>query len=61
MFHKLFKFLRDVRAEMNSVSWPSKADLTEGTTVVIVMSAIVSIFLSIVDLTFQYIVGKVFY
>jgi preprotein translocase SecE subunit len=61
MFRKMFKFLRDVRAEMHSVSWPSKADLTEGTTVVIVMSAIVSIFLSIVDLTFQFIVGKIFY
>ncbi len=61
MFHKFIKFLKDVKAEMKSVSWPSKADITEGTTVVIVMSGIVSIFLSIVDLTFQFIVGKIFY
>ncbi len=45
---------------MKSVTWPSKADLKEGTVVVIVMSAIVAAFLSLVDLGFTNIIGLVF-
>lgn len=47
-------------AEMKSVTWPTKADLKEGTVVVIVISAIVAIFLSLVDLGFSKIVELVF-
>lgn len=51
---KLIQFLKEVKQEMSYVSWPSKADLKEGTTVVIVMSAIVAIFLSIIDTIFSF-------
>jgi len=54
------RFFHDVRTEMKSVTWPSKADLKEGTVVVIVMSAIVAAFLSLVDLGFTNIIGLVF-
>jgi len=57
---KVTRFFHDVRSEMSSVTWPSKADLKEGTIVVIVMSALVAIFLSLVDLGFNQIVGLVF-
>lgn len=43
---------------MSHVSWPTKDDLKEGTTVVILMSAIVAIFLSIVDAGFGLIIKK---
>ncbi len=59
-FEKITRFFRDVRSEMRSVSWPNKADLKEGTIVVIVMSAITAIFLSLVDLGFNQIVNLVF-
>ncbi|HNX37861.1 MAG TPA: preprotein translocase subunit SecE [Candidatus Cloacimonadota bacterium] len=59
-FESIKKFFREVRAEMKSVTWPNKADLKEGTIVVIVMSAIVSIFLSLVDLGFNGIINLVF-
>lgn len=51
---KVIKFFKDVKQEMGYISWPSKGDLKEGTTVVIVMSAIVAIFLSIVDTIFSF-------
>lgn len=54
------RFFRDVRSEMKSVSWPNKNDLKEGTTVVIVMSAIVAIFLSLVDFIFTKLIGFLF-
>jgi preprotein translocase SecE subunit len=45
---------------MKSVSWPGKNDLKEGTVVVIVMSAIVAIFLSMVDFGFSKILEILF-
>jgi preprotein translocase subunit SecE len=54
------RFFRDVRSEMKSVSWPSRDDLKEGTMVVIVMSAIVAIFLSLVDFGFSRILELLF-
>jgi preprotein translocase subunit SecE len=59
-FEKINRFFRDVRSEMKCVSWPNKADLKEGTIVVIVMSSIVAIFLSLVDFGFTKIVELVF-
>lgn len=54
------RFFRDVRSEMKSVTWPSYDDLKEGTIVVIVMSTIVAIFLSLVDLGFNSIINLLF-
>jgi preprotein translocase subunit SecE len=52
LFHRMMTFLREVRHELNYVTWPSKDDLKEGTIVVIVMSAIVAVFLSVTDWIF---------
>jgi len=54
MFSKIAKFYRDVVKEMKLVSWPNKHDIREGTIVVIVMSAIVGIFLSLVDFIYTW-------
>lgn len=59
-FESITRFFREVRTEMGNVTWPNKADLKEGTIVVIVMSAIVAIFLSLIDLGFGQIVSKIF-
>ncbi|MCK9557690.1 MAG: preprotein translocase subunit SecE [Candidatus Cloacimonetes bacterium] len=59
-FENVSRFFRDVRSEMKSVSWPGKDDLKEGTVVVIVMSAIVAIFLSLVDFGFSKILELLF-
>ncbi|MCB5266707.1 MAG: preprotein translocase subunit SecE [Candidatus Cloacimonetes bacterium] len=59
-FENVNRFFREVRSEMKSVSWPGKDDLKEGTVVVIVMSAIVAIFLSMVDFGFTKILELLF-
>ncbi len=56
MFKAIVKFIKDVRQELKYVSWPTKADIKEGTVVVITMSAIVAIFLSGVDTIFSMII-----
>jgi preprotein translocase subunit SecE len=54
MIKSIQKFVKDVVKEMKLVSWPNKHDIKEGTIVVIVMSAVVGIFLSLVDTIFTY-------
>lgn len=61
MFRKTITFFKNVRTELSYVSWPTKADLKEGTTVVIIMSTIVAIFLSLVDTGFGFIIRKVLF
>lgn len=57
---KLFKFLKSVRQELSFVSWPNKDDLKEGTTVVLIMSLLVGVFLSVVDSIFSFLVQQLF-
>lgn len=45
-------FLKEVRTEMNNVSWPSKKETTRLTGVVIGVSLIVAIFIGILDFLF---------
>jgi len=45
-------FLKEVRAEMNNVSWPSKQETSRLTGLVIGVSLIVAIFIGILDFLF---------
>ena len=56
MLKAIVKFFKDVRQELKYVTWPTRADIQEGTVVVIVMSAIVALFLSGVDAIFSMII-----
>ena len=49
MFDKVKKFFNDVYIELQKVAWPSKEELMGSTTVVILMSVIMAIFVGIVD------------
>jgi preprotein translocase subunit SecE len=60
MLDGTIRFFKEVKAEMKSVTWPTKDDLKEGTIVVISMSAIVALFLSAVDFLFGLAVKSVF-
>ena len=58
MFKKIAKFFKNVYTEMKFIAWPTREDLKEGTTVVIVMSGLVGVFLALVDGIFSFIVRK---
>ncbi len=49
MIQAIRDYVRDVRVEMNKVSWPSRRELRDSTLVVIVMVFVISIFIGIVD------------
>jgi len=46
---KLIKFLKEVRNELNKVTWPTKNEIIGSTIVVVIVSIIMSIFIGIID------------
>lgn len=46
---KSIQFLREVKVELNKVTWPSRKQTIGSTAVVLVIVAIISLFLGIVD------------
>ena len=49
---KIIQYIRDVRAEMKHVSWPTKKQVTMFTVLVIVLSVLVAYFLGAFDYVF---------
>jgi len=52
MLMKIIQYIRDVRAEMKHVSWPTKKQVTMFTVLVIVLSILVAYFLGAFDYVF---------
>ncbi len=48
-FDKSIQFLREVKVELKKVTWPSKKQTMGSTVVVLVIVAIISLFLGVVD------------
>ncbi|HDL04326.1 MAG: preprotein translocase subunit SecE [Candidatus Zixiibacteriota bacterium] len=46
---KFVKFLKEVRAELKKVSWPTRRELIGSTIVTVVVTLIVSVFIGVVD------------
>jgi len=49
MIQKAVNYVKDVRAEMAKVSWPTREELYESTIIVLVLSLILAIFVFGVD------------
>ncbi len=54
------EFAKDVRAESEKISWPTRRELRDSTVVVIVTILLVSIFIGIVDRALTFLVGLLF-
>ena len=57
MFNKLVKFIKEVRNELKRVSWPSRDDVRESTTVVIVVVLVLAVFIGLVDWALSFLVS----
>ena len=53
IIEKVRKFLREVKAEMAKVTWPSWLELKGSTILVIVVSIFFAVYIGIVDLLLQ--------
>lgn len=54
---KLFVYLQQVQEELGKVTWPTKQEVTRLTTIVIVSSVIVGVYLSGLDFLFTTLLG----
>ncbi|MCK8828591.1 preprotein translocase subunit SecE [Natroniella acetigena] len=58
---KIKKFLREVKAELKKVNWPSKQEMVSYTMVVIVTVLLVSVFIGGVDLLFSSLIRPIIF
>ena len=49
MFVKVAQFIKDVQLEMGKVTWPTRDELIASTTIVLVVSLVLSVFIFAVD------------
>ncbi len=49
MINKIIDYLKKVKAELEKVAWPTRAELMNSTGVVLVLVVICSVFLGLVD------------
>ena len=56
---KVLDYIRESRAELKKVTWPTKQQLWYSTIIVIVVSAIASAYLGLVDLNLTGIFSKI--
>lgn len=54
MFHRLIEFLKESRAELGKITWPTREELRESTWVVIVSAIAITVFIGAVDQVFNY-------
>lgn len=56
---KIVNFLREVRAEMQKVTWPTREELMGSTGVVLMTMLILSTFIGVADFTLSYLLKLV--
>ena len=59
LMDKVLDYIRESRAELKKVTWPTKQQLWYSTIIVIVVSAIASAYLGLVDLILTGIFSKI--
>ena len=60
MKEKIIGFFEDVVKEMRKVTWPTKAELKESTTVVIVVCLVISAFTYVIDMIINQVLKGIF-
>lgn len=60
MLEKIRTFLREVRAEMEKVTWPGRPEVQAATVVIIVLVILVAAFIGAVDFVINRILGLFF-
>ena len=58
MWEKINTFAKDVRSEFAKITWPTREELINSTSVVLVFSAAFAVFIGIFDLMISFIWGK---
>ena len=57
MFEKIKKFIKEVKVELTKVTWPTPSELRATTTVVIITTFIMTVFIGLVDFGLAQVIG----
>lgn len=57
--NNMFNYLREVRAELKHVSWPTRRQALTYTVVVVIVSLATAVYLGLLDYAFTLLVGQV--
>jgi preprotein translocase subunit SecE len=60
MKEKIIKFFDDVVKEMKKVTWPTKAELKESTTIVIVVCLVIAAFTYVIDMIINQVIKSIY-
>ena len=60
IFKRIVRFFKDVKAELKKVTWPTKKQAVRNTVVVLVFLVVIGLFVFLLDLLFQGVLGKLF-
>jgi len=60
IFKKITNFLKEVKIELNKVSWSTRQELVGSTVVVITVTFIMAIFIGLIDILLSHILRLVF-
>jgi preprotein translocase subunit SecE len=60
MKEKIIKFFDDVVKEMKKVTWPTKAELKESTTIVIVVCLVLAAFTYVIDMIINQVISGIY-
>ena len=58
MFNRLITYIKESRAELKKVVWPTRQEATRSTLAVIVISGAVALFLGGLDFLFQFVLDR---
>jgi preprotein translocase subunit SecE len=59
MFAKITKFISEVVVELKKVSWSTRSELIQSTQVVLLSTALLGLFIAVVDVVISQLVGVV--
>ena len=59
MFAKIVDYLKKVKAELEKVAWPTRAELTNSTGVVLTLVIICTVFLGFIDYLLYLVVTRI--
>ena len=59
MIKKIIQFLKEVKNELKKVTWPNRKEVINSTIVVLIATAIITIFLYLVDVGLSRLVGLI--
>ena len=59
MFKKVIQFFKEVKNELKKVTWPGRREVINSTIVVLIATAVITVFLYLVDVGLSKLVGMV--